>query len=125
MYYEQTVAAIFKFRKSVATHKSVAARTQVAKVEVKDLSVAEEIEMNDFVEEAVEVGVLSGRAEKKWNQLDVDSNGYLDSKEAEELAEWVWCSFRPGRAITSEVRQAEAAKLMSRCDVNSDGVIDQ
>ena len=43
----------------------------------------------------------------------------------EALAEWVWCSFRPGEEITDEIRVREGRKIMSRCDLNKDGVIDE
>jgi len=72
-----------------------------------------------------EVKALSVRAQKKWSQLDVDDNGYLDGEEALALAEWVWCSFRPGQAITAQQREMEAQKIMSRCDVDRNGVIDR
>ena len=46
-----------------------------------------------------EVAVLTARAEKKWNQLDVDGSGELDGEEVLALAEWVWCSFHPANRI--------------------------
>ena len=76
-------------------------------------------------EEAAHAAAMSARAEKKWNQLDVDSSGQLDGEEVLALAEWVWCSFRPGESITPQTRVHEASKLMGRCDLNGNGVIDK
>ena len=42
-----------------------------------------------------------------------------------KLAEWVWCSFRPGREITEIAKVAEATKLLSRCDKNANGSIER
>ena len=77
------------------------------------------------IEVAEKVMVLSARAEKKWAQLDVDGNGTLDEDEVLQLAEWVWCSFRPGHAITKSQQVAEATKILRRCDKNDDGKVDK
>ena len=69
------------------------------------------------------VAVLSGRAQKKWNELDVDGSEELDGEEVLALAEWVWSSFRPGQVITAEERVQEATKLLRRCDTNENGKI--
>jgi len=37
---------------------------------------------------------LSSRAEKKWDELDEDGNGWLEGEEILLLAEWAWGSFR-------------------------------
>ena len=68
---------------------------------------------------------LSVRAQKKWDELDKDGSGYLDGTEVLDLAEWVWCSFRPGKKITSAIRLNEATKIMTRCDENENGFIDK
>ena len=65
------------------------------------------------------------RARKKFDQLDVDSSGYLDGEEIDRLAEWVWSSFHPGKTIDSRTLHAEAAKLWHRCDKNGDGKVDR
>ena len=70
------------------------------------------------------VAVLSGRAQKKWNELDVDGSEELDGEEVLVLAEWVWSSFRPGQVITAQERVQEATKLLRRCDTNENGKID-
>jgi len=77
------------------------------------------------LEEQRKIGVLTQRAEKKWNQLDANRNGVLDGDELLLLADWVWCSFHPGHAISSADRIKEAKKILSRCDTNGDGVVDQ
>ena len=64
--------------------------------------------------ERIYLAELSTRAEKKWNQLDVDESGRLDGDEVMALAEWVWCSFRPEERITAAVRLREATKLLNR-----------
>ena len=71
------------------------------------------------------VAVLSGRAQKKWNELDVDGSEELDGEEVVVLGEWVWSSFRPGQTITAEEREQEAAKLLRRCDKDENGKIDR
>ena len=75
-------------------------------------------------EETAEIEVLSARAQKKWNELDVDGSEELDGEEVLVLAEWVWSSFRPGQTITAEEREQEATKLLRRCDTNENGKID-
>ena len=69
--------------------------------------------------------MLSERAEKKWNQLDVNQDGTLTGGEVSELAAWVWCSFRPGQQITAQDREKESAKILRRCDANENGTIDK
>ena len=66
---------------------------------------------------------LSGRAQKKWDELDVDGSDALDGDELMALAEWVWCSFRPGQEISASQRVQEATKLMGRCDTDGNGSI--
>lgn len=62
------------------------------------------------------------RAEKKWNQLDLDHNGALEGDELLKLAEWVWTSFHPdGEAVSEDQKQDEASKLLRRLDSNKDG----
>ena len=73
--------------------------------------------------DAVEAIVLTARAEKKWDALDIDDSGFLDAQEVLPLAAWVWESFRPGQTITPEAQHAEAEKIMRRCDLNGDGSI--
>jgi len=63
--------------------------------------------------------------ESKWNEIDVDGNGLLEGEEIEELAEWVWCSFRPGKTIDPDTRKREAIKLMKICDEDGDGAVDK
>ena len=63
------------------------------------------------------------RARKKFDQLDVDSSGYLDGKEIDLLAEWVWSSFHPDKKIDSTTLYVEANKLRTRCDRNRDGKV--
>ena len=69
--------------------------------------------------------VLGARAQKKWDELDVDGSDELDGDEVLALAEWVWGSFRPGQTITSEERVKEATKIMHRCDKDGNGKIDR
>ena len=68
---------------------------------------------------------MTDRAYKKFNELDTDANDKLNGDEVGALAEWVWCSFRPGQRITAADREGEKAKILRRCDVNGDGSIDR
>ena len=61
----------------------------------------------------------------RWNELDVDRSDQLEGVEVLALAEWVWGSFRPGRAISEPQRQQEAVKILQRCDKNENGVVDR
>ena len=63
--------------------------------------------MNREEAETAYVVVMSGRAEKKWDELDVDRNGMLVGDEVLALAKWAWSSFRPGEAITVQEKIAE------------------
>ena len=68
---------------------------------------------------------MSKEAQAKWDELDVDSSGELDGNEVMALAEWVWCSFRPGQKINPDAKKKETLKLMRRCDANDDGSLSQ
>ena len=46
--------------------------------------------------------LLNSRALKKWNMLDRNMNNTLEGEELLALAEWVWCSFRPGQVGDGE-----------------------
>jgi len=82
-------------------------------------------EENEEIEREVAVSMMSSRAEKKWNQLDTDQNGSLEGIEIVQLAEWVGNSFKPGKSITKEETEEEAVKLLERCDIDGDGIIDR
>ena len=65
------------------------------------------------------------RARKKFTQMDVDGNGVLNGSELDVLAKWVFDSFHPGgEPIDEETKKKEAAKLLSRIDKNTDGVLE-
>jgi len=79
-------------------------------------------------EEAVQVSKLNARAEKKWLQLDQDRTGYLEGDEILNLAEWVVRSFHSDpkhEPVTQEEKMKMVAKILIRCDVNEDGMIDR
>ena len=61
------------------------------------------------------------RAEKKFKQLDVDENGYLEGDEITECAMWIWSSYNEGKSLTPEQRKTEGEKLLQRHDDNKDG----
>ena len=62
------------------------------------------------------------KAQKKFDQLDANSNGLLEGDELVALAEWVWSSFHPGGdALSDEEKAAESNKLLGRLDANDDG----
>ena len=65
----------------------------------------------DAEEENEHVAVLSVRAQRKWDELDVDRNGELVGDEVLALAEWVWSSFRPGEAIIPVRSLGSAARI--------------
>merc|ERR1719409_767781 len=68
---------------------------------------------------------MGARAYKKFKELDVDNSGSLEGAEVKALAEWVWRSFHPGEDVEDEVLEAEAAKILHRCDRNGDGLVDE
>ena len=69
--------------------------------------------------------ILRAKALAKWEELDVDGSGSLSEEEVQGLAEWIWCTFRPGQLMSNTDRVQEAAKIMWRCDENQDGIIDK
>ena len=107
--YETTCEELLAFREKLAKKQAQ------ADIEVKELS----------VEEQQQVATLSKEAQAKWDELDVDSSGELDGNEVMALAEWVWCSFRPGQKINPDAKKKETLKLMRRCDANDDGSLSQ
>ena len=71
----------------------------------------------------VDAVVTETRAQKKFNQLDVDGSGTLHGDAVLALVDWVWSSFHDGERLTrEEVRRSEAQKLLRRCH-SSDGSI--
>jgi len=68
------------------------------------------------------IGAMLQKAYAKFNEFDVDQNGYLEGPEIVQLALWVWSSFRPGnKPLTEQQKRAQAEKLLKRHDGNSDG----
>ena len=55
-------------------------------------------------QDMAQVAALSKRAEKKWAQLDMNGNDYLEGSELEGMAAWVWSSFHPGERMTAKDR---------------------
>lgn len=143
-YYDKQVVAMTKFHKGRAAKEKTKQQTQSSKAMGKP-SAQEQTEEQGALEDTLkqdeatapraapapdpqvvaQLAVLNARAQKKWNQLDVDENGRLDGKEVLALAEWVWCSFRPGQTISSKERFAQADRIMKKCDKNDDGFVDQ
>ena len=72
-------------------------------------------------EEAVAIEAMTQAAAEKFAELDVDGSGKLDIDELGALAEWVWGTFHPGQKIKPQQREAEARKLLHRCDKDGDG----
>jgi len=110
-YFVHTAAAMLKFNKALEAKRRITEEESAHKVSTP--------------QEQRKVAILNDRALKKWAELDVDRSGQLEGEEILSLADWVWSSFRPGKAITSEARQKEAAKILRRCDTNADGTIDR
>ena len=57
-------------------------------------------------------------------EIDIDHSGEIDGDEIYVLAEWVWCSFNPGKEITSAVQEKQASKILAACDLSGNGGID-
>ena len=82
-------------------------------------------ESSDAFEVDPKVIRVLGRAQKKFDQLDTNSDGMLDERELLGLADWVWGSFHPGgRPLSQQERRAEADKLLGRLDANQDQQMD-
>ena len=65
------------------------------------------------------------RAQKKFDQMDLDGSGALEENELLRLADWVWNSFNPGGcALSDEERVCEKDKLLQRLDNNADQKMD-
>jgi len=61
-------------------------------------------------------------AMQKFKELDVDGNGYLEGKELEALAAWVWGDFGPaGITLNAAQTSSMVETLMRKVDDNSDG----
>ena len=110
-YYEQVAEAMNKFHRA----KAAKAKTKQEKVKRNASAAAPVIapttaEEAEDVETAIETGLMTARAEKKWDALDIDDSGFLDAQEVLPLAAWVWESFRPGQTITPEAKPRGTAK---------------
>ena len=65
--------------------------------------------------------VATPKFETKFNQLDSDKSGFLNLEELEELAQWVYISFRADNASLDQDKLAnEANKLMKKLDKDGD-----
>jgi len=69
------------------------------------------------------VDKLVGRAHKKFDQLDKDSNGFLEGAELTALGNWVYSSFHPGSELCLAEQEAEGMKILGRLDENDDGAM--
>lgn len=69
------------------------------------------------------VDKLVRRAHKKFDQLDKDSNGFLEGAELTALGNWVYSSFHPGSQLCLAEQEAEGMKILGRLDKNDDGAM--
>jgi hypothetical protein len=95
--------------KAKATEVALAQRRADAKRKEKEIRVSEEAGAQVSRQDMKHVAVLSGRVQKKWDQLDVDGSDTLEGEEIVALSEWVWKSFHPGKRMTAEDKQREVA----------------
>jgi len=72
-----------------------------------------------------EVQALSGRAEKKWGELDKDGSDTLEGDELLELAAWAWESFNPGEQASTSNKEDMMNTIMSKKDEDKNGVLDK
>ena len=64
------------------------------------------------------------KAKKKFDELDVDDSGALETEEIKKLAEWVFGEFHAdGEKMSEQQCDSEMAKLME-LDTNKDGKLD-
>jgi len=64
------------------------------------------------------------RAKQQFSKFDANGNGLLDGEELEDLAAWLWKSFKPGgQEICNEIKEVEGQKLLNVLDANGDGVM--
>ena len=69
---------------------------------------------------AISDGYDESAAAKKFREFDNNGDGFIEGKELEKFAEWVYTSFRPGAApMTKEQKVAEVQKLLKRLDENA------
>ena len=65
--------------------------------------------------------VATPKFETKFHELDSDKSGFLNRAELEELAQWVYISFRADNASLDQDKVAnEATKLMKKLDKDGD-----
>ena len=75
--------------------------------------------------EKTKVNDLTDRAMDKYNELAGDDEMGLfvpsdgEPKTLLALAEWVWCSLRPGQSISAQDRDTEASKILRKCGLES------
>ena len=123
VYYTQIVNSISRFneaqaRKKDKRKKEVGRRPNHTELE-RFVDVAPPLQSHQVLD------LVTSDASLEFDKLDFDSNGRLERHEVGYLAEWVWCSFRPGQRITPKERESETEKLLRRCDTNGDGWIDR
>ena len=76
-------------------------------------------------QDMAQVAALSKRAEKKWAQLDMNGNDYLEGSELEGMAAWVWSSFHPGERMTAKDRLETQLRMLEACDKDGNGKVDR
>lgn len=71
--------------------------------------------------EAFEKGYSKSKAAAKFKELDADGSGFLEGKELEVFATWIFDSFHPdGKPLTDAQKQEEARKLLEKIMLRTD-----
>ena len=80
--------------------------------------------MKAHMQHVAQLSQVRAAAKSKWDELDVDHNGWLDTNEIQSLASWVWATFSD-EPMSKEENEALVRKIMRQCDENNDNVIDR
>lgn len=71
--------------------------------------------------EAFEKGYSKSKAAAKFKELDSDGSGFLEGKELQVFATWIFDSFHPdGKPLTDAQKQEEAHKLLDKIMLRTD-----
>jgi len=121
---EEEAKAQEKAAEVAAKAAAEAAALEEAALEAKHKAEEAARALQATIEQPKQIKAHLQKAKEKFDELDADDSGALESGEIEKLAQWVFGQFHPdGEQMSPQQQDSQMAKLMG-LDVNHDGKID-
>ena len=120
---EEEAKAQEKAAEVAAKAAAEAAALEEAALEAKHKAEEAARALEATIEQPKQIKAHLQKAKEKFDELDADDSGALESGEIEKLAQWVFGQFHPDEQMSPQQQDSQMAKLME-LDVNHDGKID-